>query len=160
MHDPDQAMMREVAAAILENAAFVFSEWRENAWPDLGDQVWEAEIDVAGARMGRVAFATTPAFAGVLASNLLGIEPEDVDSEQSREDAVREILNMICGALLERWNGPDSACSMGTPRLSKTTPAAHRQAYETARPLVQLVAEDHCVDLAFFDSRARNPPAS
>ena len=55
-----------------------------------------------------------------LAANMLGLEPVDEAAERAALDALGELLNVICGVLIEAWQGPDSTLRMGVPEVRQT----------------------------------------
>ncbi len=144
-----QGALTEIVAAVLERAAFVFSEVREEPWSEQGP-VWSAEIAISCRRAWTLATASTPEFAALLASNLLGIDPDDPAAHESAEDALREISNMICGAVIDHLQCAGFPGSMGTPRLRKLESTASLAPREGSSIRVGLLAENHCVDVALI----------
>ena len=149
MDELTQEILARIAETVLERAAFVFAEPRDEKWTEDGD-VWRAEIELSGAICGRLCLASTPAFAAVLASNLLGIDSNDPAAARSAEDALRELSNMICGTVVDHCQAKGLTCSMGTPSLRRMDLAEHQDSCRGVGQIVRLIAENECVDVVLL----------
>ncbi len=137
--------LAQVTGQILEEAAFIFTESVETPPPE--QQEWiEARLSFstaedAGAN-GWLMLAASPSFGQQLAANLLGIEPEDADASESCQAALKEIINIIGGALVAEWFGEDVTCNLGIPETSTVSLDEHRGSGASAPYSASLVTEE------------------
>ena len=50
-----------------------------------------------------------------IAANILGLDPEDVESQRMMNDAVAEMLNVVCGHVIIGLAGSDANFKLQTP---------------------------------------------
>ena len=110
----EPSLLYETLSEVLEDAAFVFTE---SADETLGwnNSILKSSIPYEGEEKGTLSLAVGNEMARIFAANLLGIEPDDDDAEKKSGEAVSEILNIVCGVLLERWLGSRNHCRLGIP---------------------------------------------
>ncbi|MEI8257412.1 MAG: chemotaxis protein CheX [Deltaproteobacteria bacterium] len=100
-------------AEVLEGAAFLCADTVDGRQVSHGDIA--AEISFSGPRCGTLRIATSPVFAAVIASNVLGEDSDDPDEKATGTEALHEILNMIVGDWVARAFGSDSVYTLGLP---------------------------------------------
>jgi chemotaxis protein CheY-P-specific phosphatase CheC len=91
--------------SVLEKMAFIIADIVDaNELDGGGSQLLEATMEFKGDdASGQAVLAAQAEFCGSLAENMLGIDEDEIN-DSSREDALREILNMTCGLYLtSRW---------------------------------------------------------
>jgi chemotaxis protein CheY-P-specific phosphatase CheC len=54
-----------------------------------------------------------------IAANILGLEPEDIESEEMRHDALAEMLNVACGHVIMALAGTDANFKLDAPTTGK-----------------------------------------
>jgi chemotaxis protein CheY-P-specific phosphatase CheC len=98
---PENLAAIEAVSNALETMAFV------SAWPCEGTPEEEAPDDPVlaaigfrGGVEGRLELVAPRQFARVLAMNLLGVCEPDAPTDEQALDALRELLNVACGAIL------------------------------------------------------------
>ncbi len=138
--DPSPELLAGVVTRTLEEAAFVFAERADAAAPFGGDVI-EARLSYAGPRAGEIRIAATPAFASMLAANLLGTEPDDPGAAARGMDAVGELLNMVCGVLVSELFGPEATCRLGVPAVGRLVPESYEAGIAASPCRVTLVEE-------------------
>jgi CheY-specific phosphatase CheX len=120
MSDSLEAAVIEAAMHVFETAAFL------TVWPATENDGELTPPDVA-ARMGfhgptsgtltlRVASSVLP----LLAENMLGECEADMALEKG-QDALRELLNMICGNVLTAWHGEQPVFDLSPPEILAET---------------------------------------
>ena len=107
--------LAELAAIVLERTAFISSEPAGDS--DAAETDRCARIGYTGPHDGCVTLHTTDVFLGGLAANLLGIEPDDPGIGAHRDDALRELANMIGGSVLAELGGESCTFIIGLPEL-------------------------------------------
>jgi len=122
-HDIDASALTESAASVLEDAAFLFTEPAEEQLDQAGDLV-RARIRFSGPASGFLQINTPVEGCTTLAANMLGIDADDDDAFARGKDALGEILNILCGAVLGRaFGGHD--ITMGLPALVANDDPSH-----------------------------------
>jgi len=139
--------LAEVAAQVLEEAAFIFTEPMESAPPT--DPTLQGSLDFNGSDGGQLLMFAPPDFGIKLAANLLGVDPDDEMVSTHAADAMGEMLNILSGVLLERWHGPQASCQLGVPQVTTVTAQLALAATQKATCCVSLMADDeHPIQLA------------
>lgn len=107
----------EVTADTLEKLAFIFTFPAEAA-PVIDEQNQEAvRVDFSGPFAGGMELSLPASALGELAVNMLGAEEgEELSAEQQR-DALKELINVVCGNLLPVLAGHAEEFNLRTPYL-------------------------------------------
>jgi chemotaxis protein CheY-P-specific phosphatase CheC len=134
-------LLASVAVPVLEQAAFVFSE-RDPSPPAWEGEVLAVELAFSGPSAGRLLLVATPAFGAGLAANLLGLEPGAPELVDRAKDALGELVNMVCGILLERWQGAEAACKIGSPTVTSVDSVRAESLLASASTSVALLADE------------------
>lgn len=101
---------------VLANLAFMLTADQGDAPPP--DTRWLiTRISYQGPCSGEVTLRCPEGFAGVLASNLLGIEPNDPEAHAKSHDAMKELMNVLCGQIVTSLHGTESIFSLSIPEL-------------------------------------------
>ncbi len=115
MLDNPASMLSSCAARVLEDAAFVLTEPAEEP-PVAQEGAVRACIRFHGSREGFLQAIVPVEGCTVLAANMLGVEPGDADAAERSHDALKEILNILCGSVLgQAFPGADM--TIGLPSL-------------------------------------------
>ncbi len=101
---------------VLSDLAFMVADEEPADWP-IDEPRLEGEISYQGPAGGTLRCWCTRTFALRLAANLLGLEPEDEKAQTAAEDAVRELLNVLCGQLVTAFHGTEAVFNMSIPRV-------------------------------------------
>jgi hypothetical protein len=118
--------LSEVAAQVLEDVAFVFTERaaEPSAWS--GEAI-EATLPYSGPEDGALFVRTTPALGARFAANMLGVELDDPEVAARSNDAVGEMLNVVAGVLVARVFGTATLVHLGVPSVgARSSPTAVR----------------------------------
>ena len=99
---------------VIEKMAFMFVEEAEDDEKE-ADGALKAEMQFSGAYGGSVIIAVSHETANELASNVLGVDPDDENIEELRNDALRELLNVTCGNLLTAHYGEEPVFDLSVP---------------------------------------------
>jgi len=74
-------------------------------------------IDFSGPVNGRLSARCHRTLGTKLASNLLGLEPDDDDAHEKACDAFGEMLNVICGNLVTKVFDPERTFTISMPQV-------------------------------------------
>jgi hypothetical protein len=122
MTTPIDAILSEVAVATLERLAFIFaSPASAAAWPP-PEELLAARLEFSGPFGGEMRIAMSHAAVEELAANMLGLSDGEAPGEAARADALKELLNVICGNLLPAIAGEAAEFNLASPCLAPPAP--------------------------------------
>lgn len=81
----------------------------------------------------------------MIAASMLGIEENDPDLQKKRIDAIKEILNIICGNLLIKLYGESVVFRIGSPYLIENIEIELREGDYTEMLRTKLMVDEHPV---------------
>ena len=136
---------------LLESAVFVFSEQIAPApWDD--PAVWCAHLELEQDKKFQMSVGVPKELALTLAANLLGLEPDSVEAQESLGDSVGEMANMLAGLLAVELFGKDVVCRIGVPTVIQGSGADHDAFAAQAACRASLkTEEDQRVDVCLFE---------
>ncbi len=118
MSETKTATLREIFSETLANLAFMFTD--DDIPFDPADEAWfETSIRYNGPRAGELRLLCDRAFMTSLAGNLLGIEPDDPEADVKGVDAVKELMNILCGQLVTDFHGSDAVFNLSIPECTQ-----------------------------------------
>lgn len=122
MSQLDADRLANLAIQTLERTAFVLAESisAEEA-ANLPQPSRYSRIAYTGSSGGKVFLAATEGFIRELASSILGVEPEEIDSETQGRDALRELANIVAGSVTRELGGAECRLSLGLPELADSS---------------------------------------
>lgn len=112
-----KAQIETVATRILEDWGMMMVEPSENSKNIFAsdDQYIVTSVTFKGAMNGSYSILCQQPFVECLVDNLLG--GGDNVEEEDKEDALREMANVLCGNLLTECYGDDTVFELGHPQL-------------------------------------------
>lgn len=112
--------LTEVFCEILEQMAFMFAEPVE-AQEDIAPAPREsvlAHLSFVGEFSGKLSLAVPVEMCAELAANMLGEEADDPDAIAKGMDALKELLNVLCGNLLTAFAGDEPVFNLDVPEAT------------------------------------------
>jgi CheY-specific phosphatase CheX len=109
-----------VLSGVLERFAFVFVEASDGDPGIAGfkDRLLQAAIMFRGKAEGAIALSAPAALCKEMAANILGMDPEEADDDAG-EDALKEIVNVICGEMMPVLFGEKEVVDLTVPALCR-----------------------------------------
>jgi hypothetical protein len=110
--------LREIFSDILANLAFMFTD---DDIPDVpvGEVWFETVIRYEGPTQGRLRLFCAQGFMTTLAGNLLGVDPDDSEADIKSVDAIKELMNILCGQLVTQFYGSDAIFNLTIPECNQ-----------------------------------------
>ncbi len=106
--------LEAILSDVLGELAFLVSDDETVELP--ADTLWlHCTVAYRGPLSGTLECWCTPAFATQLSANLLGLEADDGAVQVRAADAVRELMNVLCGQLITAWHGRDQIFDLTIP---------------------------------------------
>lgn len=112
-----------ILSDVLADLAFMFGGPEEHPLRPRPETWIECSIGYSGPVTGAIRFRCTRSFSVMLASNLLGVDPSDVDVKRKAEDAVKELVNIVCGHVVTTLHGDDAVFDLSIPRVAELADA-------------------------------------
>lgn len=134
-----------VFSDVLSDLAFMFTD-DEPAEPSPGSIWLEGTIRYRGPVSGTLTLVCPLEFCRMLAANLLGLDADEPEAEARAPDALRELLNVVCGQYVTAAFGHDKVFDLSIPeaRVLSETPQLVADQDDRA---TTLSVEGHCVQL-------------
>lgn len=107
----------QVTGDVLEKLAFIFS------FPEEGPQETDyassvaACVSFAGPFTGTLIMAVSDDTLPELAGNMLGLDDNEASTEEQQHDALKELINVVCGNLLPAISGKQSIFNVNAPEI-------------------------------------------
>ena len=132
------ARLAEVAADTLERLAFIFAAPAADA-PVVEESALETvRVNFSGGFSGGLELSLSASVLAELAANMLGADEGQALSADEQRDALKELVNVVCGNLLPAIAGRAQDFNIGTP-----CPAdADKHGWEAPAAVSHLVLEN------------------
>ena len=104
---------------VVEKLTFMFGEVVPKEEVDSPETPFTlAAMSFTGAVVGTLEVAVPTEITAEIAANILGLEPEDIESEAMMNDALGEMLNVVCGHVIMTLAGTDANFVLNSPQTS------------------------------------------
>ena len=116
MNDENKELLLRVCCDVFENMSFMFGETidLDEAETD-SDSFLKASMSFKGDKTGSIDLIVPTEISASLAYNILGIDEDDELPPDSSIDALRELLNTICGQLMTTMFGDQPVFNLTIP---------------------------------------------
>lgn len=111
-----KAVLRDVFPRMLEELAFLFADEPDSLASMPGDPVL-VNIAFSGPFHGTLEMSIARSLGIEMASNLLGLDPDDTNAEHAGDDALRELMNVTCGHVLTGIAGSEPVFNLSIPTV-------------------------------------------
>lgn len=140
LNDQQATTVKKVCCDVFEQLAFMFAE--DISFDDIeyrdDERFIHATMSFSGQGTGGIELALPSNLAPVLAKNILGLDDEEPLDPQHYDDAVKELLNTICGRMLTSLFGEDAVFDLHVPTTT----------YLTVPQLRALIEKGDCIAVA------------
>lgn len=125
---PAPESVQKAFAEVLQQLAFLFAE-PIPALSDIDDPgEWRAvRMGFKGPFAGQVMLHLPATLQNEVAANFLGLDAGDSGVAVHADDALRELLNVLCGHILTLWAGEEAVFDLSSPELIETPPLGGRE---------------------------------
>ncbi|MCP4108482.1 MAG: chemotaxis protein CheX [Desulfobacteraceae bacterium] len=139
-----------VAEDILEKLAFIFSFPEEERESIDYDSAVAASVSFKGPFTGTLVMAVSEHILPELAGNMLGVENPDDTTLDQQHDALKELINVICGNLLPSVAGKEIVFNVDAPVIISKDEAILRGDGPDPVAVARMDLDDQQCDLLFF----------
>lgn len=107
----------EVVTAMLEEAAFVFSDPVDSVEIDesVKERLIGFKIDFSNYESGSISVFAEQEVAKIMAANMLGCDEEDPEAEKNAESALQEFTNILTGNVITAVYGTKPIIDLSLP---------------------------------------------
>jgi len=145
MNSQHQETLTTVFSEIIESLAFMFVEDPEDDTVfTTGTEFVQVQMGFSGPFKGDLTIAVPVDMCPELASNVLGLDPDDELVTHNPYDALKELLNIICGNLLTALAGEEPVFDLTIPEVTLLDKAGWT-AFMEKEGTVRFVADDNPV---------------
>jgi len=126
--NPTEQAMRGVVEETFASLAFMFPVETDSPAAYDPQSARQAVVGFSGPFRGALLLSASEELLEPLATNMLGLEDGVCPSQEQKQDAFRELLNVVCGNLLPMIASPRDVFDVCEPRMlaapDDTAPAA------------------------------------
>jgi CheY-specific phosphatase CheX len=123
MNQPLDQALSAAAEQTFEALAFMFTMPEEDSPPASMAPVAMVAVEFDGPFAGQLVVGVSADMLPAVAANMLGLEPGTTPTDEQRQDALRELANVVCGNLLPEIAGPKAVFNVRPPSLVVEDPA-------------------------------------
>lgn len=144
-----------VTEDVLEKLAFVFSFPEDEREPTDYGSAMSARVSFAGPFTGTLVMAVAREALPELTGNMLGLDDGEETTREQQQDALKELINVVCGNLLPSISGKESVFNVNPPEImDPEDPIIPEDAEPTAIAKMDL-DEGECDILLFVDGELK-----
>lgn len=138
-----QEQLCNIFTEVVEKLTFMFGEVvPKDELHSPGTLFTEASMTFTGDMAGRLSVAVPSEITAEIAANILGIEPEDIETESMMNDALAEMLNVVCGHVIMVMKGTDANFKLTSPQTD----------YVSEEHYAEMMSSDDYVSLLLDDN--------
>ena len=148
-----EKILFDVVENTLEKLVFMFVSREDERDETEYDAVVAASVSFTGPFSGSLVLIISTQILPELSANMLGVEEEETTQDQ-RNDALKETINVICGNLLPVIGGKQAVFDVGMPRIIAESESI-KQAMENTHgsesaSIARMAIDDEQCDLVLF----------
>lgn len=143
-------ILTRVTGETLERLAFLFTSPDDERDSDGPAPAVTGRVDFSGFLSGSLLMRVSSSGLQELAVNMLGLDDDDEISPEAKQDAFKELLNVICGNALPAIAGNQVEFNIGSPGILSETDSAAALGEVDPEAIVRLALEEGFCDVYFF----------
>jgi chemotaxis protein CheY-P-specific phosphatase CheC len=117
MNKQNSEILSRVAVDTLEQLAFLFSFPDDEQVKTDVDSAVAAHVSFSGPFSGALVITVSPQVLIELTANMLGVDCEEGTTSDQKDDALKEMINVICGNLLPAIAGKKAVFDIDVPKI-------------------------------------------
>jgi CheY-specific phosphatase CheX len=143
MQNEERKILKEVCFGVFEQLAFMFGDELEDDEIEAeGNRFLRASMGFKGQKkQGTVEIVVPMTISKLLATNILGLEEDQIIDEDSAIDALKELLNTITGRLMTTLFGEDVVVDLTIPATEELDHTAWEDLVENNQYLAITIEE-------------------
>lgn len=143
-----EAILWQVAEEVMGKLAFMFSYPDDEPAEEIDapEAAVIASVSFKGIFDGKLEMLVSPGILPELAGNMLGIDDSETVTEEDQYDAIKELVNVICGNLLPELAGKQAIFKVGVPHICEE----NRSIGEKPLAKVRMMVEDERCEIRLW----------
>jgi len=142
-------LLRDTFSNVIEKLAFMFVEEVEEKKPIKTDSKFlKARMTFDGAMAGVFTIVVSEKMCSEIAVNILGLDSDDRIGKEQMSDALKEVLNVVCGNFITALAGDRPVFELSLPVVSEIN-ASSKKALLNEPEAIELFVDDSPVLLHF-----------
>ncbi|MCK5520813.1 MAG: chemotaxis protein CheX [Candidatus Marinimicrobia bacterium] len=110
-------LLNNVVCSVFEQMAFMFGDPIDcSDCEPPSDNILKVSMSFSGDKEGYIELLIVENMCPVIASNVLGVSPDDEKANIYGIDSVKEMLNVICGQALTELEGEEPVFNLSVPQ--------------------------------------------
>jgi len=150
MEQKIKSILTRVTSETLEKLAFLFTFADDERDSDGPEPAVTGRVDFSGFIAGSLLMRVSSSALQELAVNMLGLDDDDKILAEDKQDAFKEMLNVICGNVLPAIAGSQVEFNIGPPEIISETASAAVLSEVNPECIVRLMLEEGFCDVYFF----------
>ncbi len=142
-------ILYRIAEEVLEKIAFIFSFPEKDRVPIPFESAVVASVSFSGLFDGVLLMAVSQQVLPELTGNMLGIDMDEETSMEEQHDALKELINVICGNLLPAIAGKQMIFNVETPQVIEASSVSDLEGELAAIAKLSIEDSGHC-DILFY----------
>jgi len=103
-------------AEVMQKQVFLFADPLDAGEIETDESTWsQVQIAFHGPSSGSLTLSLPKELGHEVTANFLGLDPGEAISDRQADDAVRELLNVLCGHFLSAYAGEEAVFDLGAP---------------------------------------------
>jgi len=150
MEQKIKSILTRVTSETLERLAFLFTFADEERDTDGPGPAVVGRVEFNGFFPGSLLVRVSDSGLQELAVNMLGLDDNEEISAEDKQDAFKEMLNVICGNALPAIAGNQVEFKIGSPEILSEAASATELSEANPDCIVRLMLEEGFCDVYFF----------
>jgi len=143
-------LLRDTFSVVIEKLAFMFvEEAEEEKSIETDSKFLKARMTFNGAMAGAFTLVVSEKMCSDIAANILGIDSVNKIGKAKMRDALKEVLNVVCGNFLTALAGDKSVFELSLPVVSEINEKS-KKTLLNERNALELIIDNRPVLLHFF----------
>ncbi len=118
-----EEIVSNVVIDVLEDLAFMFGEQVDkDEIPFTDSDYIQVAMTFSGPSKGQLSLTVPEDMSAVIASNILGMDLDESSVSENDYDALKEVLNVICGQIITSLEGEEPIFDLSVPENRSITP--------------------------------------
>ena len=123
MPDFSQETIAATFLDVVEQLTFMFGELEDKDELEFTDaEFTQASMEFTGDVAGTLSVTVPTAVTAEIAANILGLDPGDLCDQAMLDDALKEMLNVVCGHVIMAIAGRDANFTLHAPAIAPVDP--------------------------------------
>ena len=156
MTNSSKKTLAEVIVAVLENQAFIFADVVDNAEaPPLPEEHHVVQMAFIGPVCGGLTMVFPAVMCAEVAANMLGLDEDDELAIAGGQDALKELVNVVCGQVLTEVAGEEPVFDLTVPEISTMDQEAWDKMLRDSETVALLVDDEPVLARLLWEASAQ-----